>query len=216
MNVLCIGGGTLGSVSPLLAVAEDARERKAGHDVRFWGTASGPERAVVEAAGFKFTPVFGGKLRRYFSWQNFAAPLQTFAGVVQAWQQLGKWRPDVLLAAGSYVAVPGVWAAWLRRIPVVVHHQDVDVGLANRLMFPFSRAVTTVFPVRPGLPKRAVVTGNPVRRPFLQPWTAEAKASVRLRLGLDGDKPVLVVVGGSGGASGLNNLVVHSLPLLLE
>jgi UDP-N-acetylglucosamine--N-acetylmuramyl-(pentapeptide) pyrophosphoryl-undecaprenol N-acetylglucosamine transferase len=170
----------------------------------------------VEAAGFSFTPVWGGKLRRYFSWQNFVAPGQTLAGVVQSWQRLGQWRPDVVLTAGSFVAVPVVWAAALRRIPIVVHHQDVEVGLANRLMFPFARVVTSVFPVRPGLPARTMVTGNPVRQPFLQSWTEDAKVCARLRFGLNADAPVLVVVGGSSGASGLNRLVIHALPRLLE
>lgn len=216
MNILCVGGGTLGSVSPLLAVAEDARDRKAGHDVRFWGTAGGPERAVIEAAGFSFSPVRCGKLRRYFSWANFAAPFLTLAGLVQSWRRLGRWRPDVVLAAGSFAAVPVVWAAWLRRIPVVVHHQDVAVGLANRLMFPFARAVTTVLGARPGLPRRAVVTGNPVRRPFRVPLPEEDRSAARVRLGLEADVPVVAVVGGSSGASRLNELVVASLPMLRD
>ncbi len=216
MNILCVGGGTLGSVSPLLAVAEDAREQKAGHDVRFWGTAGGPERAVVESAGFAFTTLRCGKLRRYFSWANFAAPFLTLAGVAQGWRRLGQWRPDVVLAAGSFCAVPAVWAAWLRRIPVAVHHQDVAVGLANRLMFPFARVVTTVFGGRPGLPRRAAVTGNPVRRPFRVAMAEEERAVARLRLGLGGDLPVVAIVGGSSGASSLNDLAVRSLPLLRE
>lgn len=216
MNILCVGGGTLGSVSPLLAVAEDARDRKAGHDVRFWGTVGGPERAVVESAGFSFSPVRCGKLRRYFSWANFAAPFQTASGLLQSWRRLGQWRPDVVLAAGSFAAVPAVWAAWLRRIPVVVHHQDVAVGLANRLMFPFARAVTTVFGGRPGLPRRAAVTGNPVRRPFRTQLSEEDRAAARVHLSLDPDLPVVAVVGGSSGASSLNDLTVRSLPLLRD
>ncbi|NTV03708.1 glycosyltransferase, partial [bacterium] len=110
----------MGSVSPLLALAEDAREQKAGHAVRFWGTSTGPERAVVESSGFPFRALWCGKLRRYFSWRNFTAPFATLVGLAQAWRQLGEWRPDVVLTAGSFVAVPAVWAAWLRRIPVVV------------------------------------------------------------------------------------------------
>lgn len=216
MNILCVGGGTLGSVSPLLAVAEDARDRKAGHDVRFWGTVGGPERAVVESAGFAFTTLRCGKLRRYFAWPNFVAPFLTFTGVVQSWQRLGRWRPDVVLAAGSFCAVPAVWAAWLRRIPVVVHHQDVAVGLANKLMFPCARVVTTVMGARPGLPRRATVTGNPVRRPFRTRLPEEERASARQRLGLEGDLPVVAVVGGSSGASSLNDLTVRSLPLLRD
>lgn len=216
MNILCVGGGTLGSVSPLLAVAEDARDRKAGHDVRFWGTMSGPERAVVESAGFAFAPVYCGKMRRYFSWENFVAPFLTLIGLGQSWRRLGQWRPDVVLAAGSFAAVPVVWAAWLRRVPVVVHHQDVAVGLANRLMFPFARVVTTVFGGRSKLPRRAVVTGNPVRQPFRTPLSEEERAATRQLLGLEPDLPVVVIVGGSSGASSLNNLTICSLPMLRD
>jgi UDP-N-acetylglucosamine--N-acetylmuramyl-(pentapeptide) pyrophosphoryl-undecaprenol N-acetylglucosamine transferase len=140
-KILLVGGGTLGSVSPLLAIAD-----KYLAEYLFVGTSFGPEKAVVEKAGLNFQAIYSGKLRRYFSWDNV---IDLFKIKLAFWQSLKiikNFQPDLVLTAGSFVAVPMVYAAKLKRIPVVVHQQDLTLGLANKLMLPLASKITVTFP----------------------------------------------------------------------
>jgi UDP-N-acetylglucosamine--N-acetylmuramyl-(pentapeptide) pyrophosphoryl-undecaprenol N-acetylglucosamine transferase len=196
-KILLVGGGTLGSVSPLLAIAE-----KYPANYLFVGTKDGPERSVVEAIGLDFKHIVSGKLRRYFSWQNF---VDIFKLKIAWWQSLFllfKFKPDIVLTAGSFVAVPVVWAAWFLRIPVIVHQQDIKVGLANKLMAPFAKKITITFEISKNLfsTKKVIVTGNPVR-------TGSKKIS---------DQPAIVITGGGLGARGFNKFLSEFIPRLTK
>lgn len=205
----------MGSVSPLLAVAQDLLKQKGGYELEFLISKTGPEKAVLESLGIKYKILIGGKWRRYWSWKNFLAPFETLVGFFQSLKVLTRWRPDIIFTAGSFVAVPVTLAAWLKRIPVVAHQQDVQVGLANKIITKFARVTTSVFQYHRGhLPKHTIVTGNPVREEFLQPQSAQLVVAHKQKLSLVEGLPVVVMFGGSSGASALNKLVVESLPQL--
>ena len=195
-KIFLVGGGTLGSVSPLLAIAE-----KYEADYVFVGSDNGPERALVESYGLKFVSISSGKLRRYFSGENFKDILKINKAFWQSIKLLRKYKPDIVLTAGSFVAVPLVWAAKVLRIPSVVHQQDIQVGLANKLMAPFAKKITVVFEQQKkdfNL-KKVVVTGNPVRKQ---------------RVHSQDEKPVVLITGGGLGARKLNDFVAHFVPML--
>jgi len=217
MKIMCAGGGTLGSVTPLLAVIEAWREEDPKIEVCWLGTYDGPEQVLVESASLKFIAVPSGKLRRYFSLQNILDLFLIVAGFVKCVWLMARFRPQVLLTAGSYVAVPAGCAAGILRIPVCVHQQDVKLGLANKLLAPLAKLITVTFPdsvndfistkIKP------VVTGNPVRAEFLQKYQV---LSFKRKLGLDLAKPVVVVIGGGTGADFLNKLVWSSKKELVK
>ncbi|MBT7552962.1 UDP-N-acetylglucosamine--N-acetylmuramyl-(pentapeptide) pyrophosphoryl-undecaprenol N-acetylglucosamine transferase [bacterium] len=196
-KILLVGGGTLGSVSPLLAVAE-----KYPADYLFVGTSHGPEKNVVASVGLEFKEIVSGKLRRYFSWQNF---VDIFKIKLAFWQSLFlliKFKPDIVLTAGSFVAVPVVWAAWLLRIPVIVHQQDIGVGLANKLMAPVAKKISVTFDASKHLFKaeKVIVTGNPVR-------VGDEKKT---------DQASIVITGGGLGARNFNQFLEEFIPRLTE
>ncbi|MCU0679037.1 MAG: tryptophan synthase subunit alpha, partial [Planctomycetes bacterium] len=147
---ICLtGGGTGGSVSPLLAIVDDLRARKQPdikYDFYWLGTNSGPEKEMVAKEKIPFKAIAGGKLRRYFSWQNFLDPLKIIFGFGQSLLFLANWRPHLVISAGSYISVPVVWAGWILRIPVLIHQQDYEPGLANKLMAPFAKKITRQHP----------------------------------------------------------------------
>ena len=97
--------------------------------------------------GIQYHAVRSGKLRRYFSWQNFIDPFRVIVGMFQSARLMGKIRPDVVFSKGGFVAVPVVFGAWLHRIPVLCHESDLTPGLANKLCRPFARRFATTFPV---------------------------------------------------------------------
>lgn len=211
MLIAFVGGGTLGSVVPLLAV----REALADHpDAEFaWlGTAKGPERALVTDAGMAFTTIVAGKWRRYFSWANFVAPLLTLWGAWQAWRWLRRRRPDVVVGAASFVQVPAAWAAHRLGIPVLLHQPDAAVGLATRMVRRYAAQVTTAFAATAAqLGEGAVAIGHPV------PLNLRAGDAARgaVRFGLEAGVPTVLVLGGSLGAQRLNDAIVAGLPRLV-
>lgn len=204
------GGGTAGHVMPNLALAPRLREQ--GWSLHYIGSMEGPERGLAEGAGIPFHAIATGKLRRYFSWKNFSDPVRVLQGVAQAFSWLGRLRPDLVFSKGGFVAVPVVYAAFLRRIPVVLHESDLTPGLANRLCLPFCRRVCVSFSeTLEHLPQgKAVLTGTPVREELLR---GDRQAGLR-GLGFTSEKPVLLIMGGSQGAAALNRCVRDALSLL--
>lgn len=216
MKIVFTGGGTAGHVTPNLALIE-AFQRD-GVECFYIGSKSGIESTLVEQHNLNFYGIASGKLRRYFSWQNFIDPLKILFGFFQAvWILLWR-RPDVLFSKGGFVAVPVVIAAGILRIPVVIHESDLTPGLANRLSAPFCRVVCLNFEETAAhFSKRSSrVTGTPFRRGVLE------ADGVRGRQWLQGFKtfgdaqPILLVVGGSLGAQAVNRLVRQDLARLTE
>ena len=143
-KIFLSGGGTAGSVSPLLAVAEELIEQgKYTWDDFLWlGTKSGPEKKMVVDFGIDFLEMPAGKFRRYFSWRNIIDPLFIFTAFFKSLYLLFKYRPKFILSAGSFVSVPLVWASLFFLNKTFVHQQDYIPGLANKLLVPFANIIT--------------------------------------------------------------------------
>lgn len=214
MNVLLVGGGTAGSVTPLLAVAEQIRKRQPDTTFLFLGTAHGPETTLVPTAHIPFQSIAAGKLRRYWSWSNFTDLIRTVVGVVQSWRLMRQWRPDVVIGAGSYVCVPVCFAARMHRIPIMVHQQDVISGLANRIIAPWASKITVTFAASAkSFPKSKVeVTGNPVRQAISRSDTRKGRSF----LGIAPERQIILCIGGGTGAVALNTLVSAAAPEILS
>lgn len=213
LKICLTGGGTAGHIVPALAVAEKLRQ--AGHTLCFIGSDDGPERDYVEKAGIPFSAVSAGKLRRYFSFQNFIDFFKLLIGFLQAYRLLGQLRPDCLFAKGGYVALPVILAAFARGIPVVAHESDAILGLVSRLALTKAKIICTGFPVSNYSIKwrrRLRYTGNPVRSIFTTDQPSRSKLSIKH--GLAEDLPTILVMGGSQGAKALNDLVLDNLTAL--
>jgi UDP-N-acetylglucosamine--N-acetylmuramyl-(pentapeptide) pyrophosphoryl-undecaprenol N-acetylglucosamine transferase len=210
-RIVFTGGGTAGHVTPNMALID---EFLAAHwIVHYVGSRNGIERRLIAPMGIAFHGIATGKLRRYFSWQNFIDPLFIFWGFCQSLWLCLRLRPEVVFSKGGFVAVPFVVAAWLLRIPVISHESDTTPGLANKLCFPFCRWICVNFPqTAKHLPVgKVLVTGSPVRSGLLRGDAEKARQG----LGLLADKPVLLVFGGSLGASVINQAVRQNLAALL-
>ena len=211
-RVLFTGGGTAGHVTPNIALLEAAIDKS--WDVAYVGSTAGIEREMIGALGIPYYAVASGKLRRYFSWQNFIDPFFILWGMLQSLVLCLRLRPDVVFSKGGFVAVPLVVAAWLLRVPVISHESDVTPGLANRLTYPFCRKICVTFEAtKRYLPGGKVnVTGTPVRQSLV---AGDAAAGLKF-LGFSGEKPVLLVFGGSLGAAAINSQTRRALPGLLQ
>ena len=123
-------------------------------------------------------------------------------------------KPDVIFSKGGFVSVPVVLSGKRCRVPVIIHESDMTPGLANNLCIPVARKVCCNFPeTLQNLPaEKAVLTGSPIRNEL----TKGSKQKGLEMCGFSATKPVIMVIGGSLGAAGVNKLVREALPTLLE
>ncbi|HEY8596975.1 MAG TPA: undecaprenyldiphospho-muramoylpentapeptide beta-N-acetylglucosaminyltransferase [Thermomicrobiales bacterium] len=218
MRIVIAGGGTGGHVTPALATIAALREQRPGQmlDLLWIGTADGVERRIAQEQKIRFATIQAGKLRRYLSLENLIDLGRLPVGVVQASFALRRFRPDIVFGTGGFVSVPTVAAAGLLRLPILIHEQTAQFGLANRLNLPFATTVALPYEASrafvPPTKARVVVTGNPVRAEISQGNRAEG---ARL-LGLDPHLPTIYATGGARGARAINTTVATLLPELVQ
>lgn len=215
-KVLFSGGGTLGSVTPLLAIYEQLQLDSTNRTYAWIGTKSGPEKKLVDTEGIPYYSIAAGKFRRYFSLRNFFDPALVIVGFFQALSVLRRERPDWVLTAGGFVAVPVAWAARLLRIPVAIHQQDVVPGLANKLMVKFAQLVTVTFThsLDQFSHTNKHVIGNPVRTRVAE--KVSNAVELKKQFSITSDLPVLLIVGGGTGALFLNKIIEQSITKLVD
>ncbi|MBM7571622.1 undecaprenyldiphospho-muramoylpentapeptide beta-N-acetylglucosaminyltransferase [Aquibacillus albus] len=212
-RILFTGGGTAGHVIVNLALIPVFH--KEGWEIDYIGSKNGIERELITQLDYvDYHPISTGKLRRYFSKENFKDPFKVLNGTRQSFQILGKRKPSVIFSKGGFVSVPVLAAAWLRKIPAVIHESDYTPGLANKLAIPFAKKVLATFPeTMQFLPeKKAEWVGAVIRTELFQGSKSKGLSIAKLK----GNKPVLLIMGGSGGAQKINKAVRDQLDRLLQ
>ena len=207
----CIGimaGGTGGHVFPALAVAETLRTQ--GMQVFWIGTERGMESRLVPEHGFELEHVRIEGLRGKGLAQVLGAPFKLAAALWQAVEILRRRAPSVVLGMGGFASGPGGLAARVMGLPLVIHEQNRVPGMTNQWL---ARIATRVFEAFPGsfpTPRRAIASGNPVRRAIVELPTPRERFAGRSGPGN------LLIVGGSLGAKVLNETVPAALALIPE
>ncbi len=220
MKILFTGGGTAGHVMPNIALIR--RFAELGWDISYIGSKNGIEKELIGALpNVDYYEISSGKLRRYLSIRNLSDPFRVQHGYHQSLRIMRKVQPDVVFSKGGYVSLPVVAAAKnaslfnrSKKIKVIAHESDYTPGLANRLAKQYCDVICVTFEDTLHMIKKckAVYTGTPIR-PELMGGSREKGLSFA---GLDGKKPVLLVMGGSTGAQHMNELVRETLDYLLD
>ena len=211
-RIILTGGGTAGHVTPNIALIPKLKEL--GYDIQYIGSYNGIEKELIEPFGIPYHGISSGKLRRYFSLQNFTDPFRVIKGFGEARKLIKGLKPDVIFSKGGFVSVPVVLAGKRCKVPVIIHESDMTPGLANKLAIPSAVKVCCNFPeTLDALPEgKAVLTGSPIRQELL---TGD-KDAARKMCGFTDEKPVILVIGGSLGAVAVNEAVRAALPELLK
>ncbi len=220
-RVLVAAGASGGHVYPALATAEVLRER--GHDVVFVG-GDRLEARIVPEAGF---PFHGLSVKRPPSVRlELLTPrgVRSMASIalatVRARRLVGSVAPDVVLGMGGFAAVPVTLAAASKRVALVLHEQNANLSLAQRIPLRWARVLALGLPLsRPPARPRTELVGQPVRARLTDiarlsgSDREHAQHEARRRLGLADDNPTLLVFGGSLGSGPLNESVPRAFPL---
>ncbi len=203
MKILLAGGGTLGPVTPLLALVEAWRARDSDVEFVFVGTPNGPERAIVQDEYYlPFVSLLPVRFPRFISLEWFLLPFRIVIVLCQAWQLLHREKPDVIVGAGGFTQVPLVIVGWMLHIVSVVLQTDVHPLLSNRLSAPFVKQIFVAWSetARSFPSDKTCVVGVPVRL-SLKSGTREQALK---RFGLDETKRTLLVFGGGTGSLWIN------------
>lgn len=211
-RIILTGGGTAGHVTPNIALIPKLQEL--GYEVSYIGSYNGIEKELVAQLGITYYPISSGKLRRYFSMQNFTDPFRVLKGFSQANRLIKKLQPDVIFSKGGFVSVPVVMAGKRNNIPTIIHESDMTPGLANKIAIPSATKVCCNFPETIShLPDgKAHLTGCPIRDELLTGNKDLAKSLC----GFTKDLPVILIIGGSLGSVSVNTSVRNILSDLLE
>jgi len=211
MRIGLVGGGSGGHFYPLMAVAAELKQSPQQPTLYYFGPAP-YNLEQLDTYGITYVNCPAGKIRRYFSIQNFFDIFRTFFGFFCAIWKLYVIYPDVIFSKGGYTAVPILLAARVLCIPVVIHESDTTPGRANVMARKFARYIAVAyddaaqfFPAN-----KTALTGIPLRTELKQ--TIADPLTV---LGIPNDKPLIYVTGGSLGAQRLNEAVLRSLLQLL-
>lgn len=211
MKIGLVGGGTGGHFYPLIAVAESVRAIDPTIELYYFGPHPYNDDEL-RRLNITYVPCPAGKLRRYFSLQNFTDAFRSIAGIFVAWYKLFLLYPDVIFSKGGYTAVPILLMARFYRIPVVIHESDSKPGRASLLARKFARYIgiayasaASYFPT-----EKTALVGIPIRQSVRTPHPNPHEF-----LGVQKDRPIIFVTGGSLGAMRINNFVLNSLQQLL-
>lgn len=206
-NILIMAGGTGGHIYPALAVADNLKEK--GFQLFWLGSNKGMETRVVPDYGYPLLKINvvgvrgNGLLRLLFT------PFMLALALVQALMIMIKVRPVAVLGMGGFASGPGGIAAWIMRIPLLIHEQNAIAGLTNKMLAPFAVSVMTAFPGAFKESKKLTVIGNPVRNNIIN--LADPKERYA---GRDSSVLKILVLGGSLGAKKLNEVVPKTISAL--
>ena len=210
LHIVFAGGGTGGHLFPGIAMAQEFMTRNSGSRMLFVSTGNALEQAVLSRAGFSLHPITAAGIKGRGIFNQLKALLKIPWGMVQALGILKKFSPDLVLGLGSYSAGPVVMAAWLLRIPVVIHEQNILPGITNRILARFVRRIYVSFENTPYTvnPEKIYWTGNPVRQELLAGAENLKEAGSE---DLDTSRFTVLIIGGSQGAHRINMAVIEAL-----
>lgn len=205
-------GGTGGHLFPGLAVAEALKDR--GHEVLLFVS-----EKEIDSLALQAHPEFRSEKLPSIGMPSVLSP--AFVRFLRrSWESLGtckatyrRFRPSVVLGMGGFTSTAPLLAGRLQKLPTFVHESNAIPGRANKLAARFVSKVLLGFGACaehfPG--RSCAITGTPVRRDLgAQRDRTEALATFRL----DPNRRTLLVMGGSQGASGINQVLFKAAPLL--
>ncbi len=218
MKILFTGGGTGGHFYPIIAVAQELRTviyEKKLLGTKFYFMSDHPyNEKLLSENEIVFVSAPSGKWRRYFSFLNFSDIFKLLYGIMVATWKLFWIYPDIIFSKGGYAAVPATVAARILGIPLFIHESDSRPGRANLWAGKFANRIAVSYPsAAEFFPKeKTAVIGNPLRRDVLNPIPEGAAKFLHLEENL----PIILVLGGSLGAQTINNVILETLPQLIE
>jgi UDP-N-acetylglucosamine--N-acetylmuramyl-(pentapeptide) pyrophosphoryl-undecaprenol N-acetylglucosamine transferase len=211
LRIIIAGGGTGGHLFPGIAIAQEFVARNPDTEVLFVGTGKPFEISVLSAAGFKQKKITAEGIKARGLVKQIVSICKIPRGIYESILILRGFKPDLVVGVGGYAAGPLVMSAWLLRIRIALHEQNILMGITNRVLSRIADRVFVSFEnTHLDINSRNVrITGNPVRREILQSAGNQNTRTVE-----PSGKPrpfTILILGGSQGAHGLNLALMEAV-----
>lgn len=206
MRAIIAAAGTAGHINPGISIANKIKEEEPNSEIIFIGTKRGLEKDLVPRAGYKLKTINAYGL-------SFTRPdrlLKTLKGFGEARKIIKDFKPDVIIGAGGYICGAVITEGNKLKIPTVLHESNAFPGKAVKMLLKRTDVVLVGFEeAKKRLPKakKVVVTGNPTKMGKIK-LSEEEKNNLIKGMGLNPEKPILLVFGGSQGAKAINNAII--------
>jgi len=207
-KVVFCGGGTAGHVMPNIAIIEKLKGKAELHYIG----GSGMEKEILKKYPYvKYHEIRTTKLVRKLTLKNLAIPFKLMTAICDAKKALKEIKPDVIFSKGGFVSVPVVMAHG--KIPVLAHESDFTMGLANKLIYPRCKTMFFSFEsTAKKYHKKGVYSGTPIRNEIF----SGNKEKLKRELKISNNFPNVLVVGGSSGASAINDIIASNIKELTK
>lgn len=203
-TILFVGGGSAGHIAPSLAVWEKFHKIHPEFSAHFVCDDRKSDVDFLEQANQQSTKLNAPRFSWSFPWKFFGA-------AKEARKIIESVKPSIIFSTGGYVSVPVSYIAKKKKIPIVLFEADAVSGRANRIVKDFAAEVCFGFPLRK-TGDHSQYTGHPLREKVISGSKEEGKKIT----GFDGNKPVLLVMGGSQGAQTINEAITEHMNKLLK
>ncbi len=218
MKIVITGGGSGGHFYPMIAVVDKLRkvsedQKMLQPEIFYFATEPYNEDILLKNR-IKFSKIYAGKLRKYFSFLNIIDFFKMGWGIFHAFIKLFQVMPNVIFTNGGYVAFPVLVVARILKIPVVIHVSDTVPSRVLLFAGKFAEKVSISFSEAAKYfdPEKVAYLGNPIRERIKKPQTDGAYSF----LGLQKDIPIIWILGGSQGSALINDIILEALPELVK
>jgi UDP-N-acetylglucosamine--N-acetylmuramyl-(pentapeptide) pyrophosphoryl-undecaprenol N-acetylglucosamine transferase len=216
LKVILSGGGTGGHIFPAVAIANQIKKQVPDAEILFVGALGKMEMEKVPAAGYKIIGVPIAGLQRKLTLANLKLPFLIIRSLLKTKKIIKDFQPSVVVGTGGYASGPLLRAACNKNIPALIQEQNSYAGITNKIL---SKKVNKICVAYEGMEKffpaeKIILTGNPVRQDLQQ--VANKREEGLQFFNLDGNKKIILVVGGSLGAKGINEAMGKGLQQLAD
>lgn len=211
IKILMSGGGTGGHIFPAIAIADALKKRLQNVEILFVGAKGRMEMEKVPQAGYPIKGLWISGFQRKLDKRNLMFPFKLLSSLMGARKIVKKFKPDIAIGTGGYASGPLLFMASRNKVPTLILEQNSYPGITNRLL---GNKVNKVCVAYPGMEKyfnkeKLVVTGSPIREQIAENNIVRSEACKFF--GLNEDQNILLIIGGSQGAVGINNAVAANL-----
>ncbi len=217
IRIMIAAGGTGGHVFPAIAIADAIREEQPGAAILFVGTRDRMEWKAVPQAGYEIAAIWISGFHRRLTLKNLLFPLKLLVSMWQSRHLVRSFRPDAMISCGGFASGPAGWVAARYGIPLFLQEQNSYPGVTNRKLASSAQLIFTAFEdAAKWFPEQKVRhEGNPVRKSLASDVRdPEVRSEAFNHFGFDPGRPVLLVMGGSGGAKSINEAMFRHLETL--
>ena len=205
------GGGTGGHIYPAIAIANALKEKQPNCKIIFVGAIGKMEMEKVPEAGYEIIGLPIAGIQRSLSPKNIVKnlmfPFKLLKSLIKASAIIKKYKPNAVIGVGGYASGPIMLAAQNNGVPTLIQEQNSFAGITNKRLGKKAKKICVAYPeMEKFFPAdKIVLTGNPVRKDILD---ISAKRDEGLKhFGLDGNKKIILAIGGSLGALSVNESI---------